>query len=201
MRRIVYALQKLKYFFGVLEAFLERFTCHYGPLSSSECWDFRLCYVPRANPQPPALETLRLVEASQQPPRTTVAAITVAQLSSISTSFHASESRDSFTLSKTLQTFTRRLTRSVLVTLSLTGSSSPSARLCTDAAVFNFPALPDGFRPNLAYNLAAGGVGADYRLSPSIYVRADWEYQVWFGFQNSSLSPSILTIGGAYRFR
>jgi hypothetical protein len=34
-----------------------------------------------------------------------------------------------------------------------------------------------------------------------LYVRADGEYQHWFGFQNSSLSPSILTLGAAYRFK
>ena len=32
--------------------------------------------------------------------------------------------------------------------------------------VFNFPALPDGFRANLAYNLVAGGIGVDYRVKP-----------------------------------
>jgi hypothetical protein len=67
--------------------------------------------------------------------------------------------------------------------------------------VFNFPPFADGFRPNLAYNLAAGGIGVDYKVKPYLYVRADWEYQKWFGFQNSSLSPSILTIGAAYHFK
>ncbi len=55
--------------------------------------------------------------------------------------------------------------------------------------VFNFPPLADGFRPNLGYNLMAVGVGADYKVRPYLVVRADWEYQRWFGFQNSSLSP------------
>jgi Outer membrane protein beta-barrel domain len=77
----------------------------------------------------------------------------------------------------------------------------PYAKVMYGRGVFNYPAFPDGFHPNLAYNLAAIGVGTDYKLKPWLYVRADWEYQSWFGFQNSSLSPSILTIGGAYRFR
>jgi hypothetical protein len=67
--------------------------------------------------------------------------------------------------------------------------------------VFNFPPLSDGFRAHLADNLIAVGIGVDYKAKPWLYVRADWEYQQWFGFQNSSLSPSILTLGAAYRFR
>jgi hypothetical protein len=67
--------------------------------------------------------------------------------------------------------------------------------------VFNFPTLPDGFTANLAYNLIAVGGGADFKVKPYLYVRADWEYQEWFNFAQSSLTPSILTIGAAYRFR
>jgi hypothetical protein len=77
----------------------------------------------------------------------------------------------------------------------------PYAKVMYGRGVFNFPPLGDGFRANLAYNLIAGGVGVDYKAKPWLYVRADWEYQKWFGFQNSSLSPSILTIGAAYHFR
>jgi hypothetical protein len=77
----------------------------------------------------------------------------------------------------------------------------PYGKLMFGRGVFNFPPLPDGFRPNLGYNLMAAGIGTDYRVNRSVYVRADWEYQKWFGFENSSLSPSILTIGGAYHFR
>jgi hypothetical protein len=77
----------------------------------------------------------------------------------------------------------------------------PYGKVMYGRGVFNFPALPDGFRPNLAYNLVAGGIGVDYRVKRYLYVRGDWEYQEWFGFQNSSLSPSILTIGGAYHFK
>jgi hypothetical protein len=77
----------------------------------------------------------------------------------------------------------------------------PYGKVMYGRGVFNFPALPDGFRPNLAYNLVAAGIGADYKVRRYLYVRADWEYQNWFGFQNSSLSPSILTIGAAYHFK
>ncbi|HEX4577549.1 MAG TPA: outer membrane beta-barrel protein [Edaphobacter sp.] len=81
------------------------------------------------------------------------------------------------------------------------GKFVPYGKAMYGRGVFNFPPLPDGFRPNLGYNLMAGGIGVDYKLKRYLYLRGDWEYQHWFGFQSSSLSPSILTIGGAYRFR
>jgi Outer membrane protein beta-barrel domain len=54
---------------------------------------------------------------------------------------------------------------------------------------------------NLAYNLVAAGAGADYKLQRHFYVRGDWEYQHWFSFQGSSLSPNLITVGLAYHFR
>jgi hypothetical protein len=77
---------------------------------------------------------------------------------------------------------------------------APYAKVMYGRGVFNYPALGDGFRANLAYNLVAGGIGVDYKVKPWLYARADWEYQEWFGFQGSSLSPNILTVGAAYRF-
>jgi hypothetical protein len=53
---------------------------------------------------------------------------------------------------------------------------------------------------NLAYNLLAGGGGLDYELLRHVNVRADWEYQRWFDYENSSLSPSVFTVGAAYHF-
>ncbi len=81
------------------------------------------------------------------------------------------------------------------------GKFVPYAKVMYGRGVFNFPPLSDGFRANLGYNLMAGGVGVDYKVKSYLYVRADWEYQTWFGFQNSSLSPNIVTVGAAYRFR
>jgi hypothetical protein len=81
------------------------------------------------------------------------------------------------------------------------GKFVPYGKLMYGRGVFNFPPLGDGFRANLAYNLAAGGIGVDYKVKPYVYARVDWEYQNWFGFQNSSLSPSILTVGAAYHFK
>jgi Outer membrane protein beta-barrel domain len=80
------------------------------------------------------------------------------------------------------------------------GRLSPYLKAMYGRGVFNFPAQSDGFRPNLGYNLMAGAIGGDYLVKSWLVVRADWEYQHWFGFQDSSLSPSILTIGAAYRF-
>jgi opacity protein-like surface antigen len=53
---------------------------------------------------------------------------------------------------------------------------------------------------NLAYNLVAAGVGVDYELLTHVDLRGDWEYQRWFGFERSSLSPSLFTVGAAYHF-
>ncbi len=77
----------------------------------------------------------------------------------------------------------------------------PYGKVMYGRGVFNFPAQPNGSHANLAYNLVAGGIGTDYRVRPYLYVRADWEYQNWLGFQNSSLSPTILTVGAAYHFK
>jgi hypothetical protein len=77
----------------------------------------------------------------------------------------------------------------------------PYAKVLYGRGVFNFPVNPDGFRENLAYNLIAAGGGTDYKVKPYLYVRADWEYQQWFSFAGSSLTPNIFTFGAAYRFR
>jgi hypothetical protein len=53
---------------------------------------------------------------------------------------------------------------------------------------------------NVAYNLMAVGVGADYRVTRSINVRGEVEVQDWFGFPLSNLHPRIVTIGVAYHF-
>lgn len=53
---------------------------------------------------------------------------------------------------------------------------------------------------NLAYNMAAGGVGVDYQVNRHINARAGWEYQKWLNFAISSLTPNIISVGGAYHF-
>jgi hypothetical protein len=79
---------------------------------------------------------------------------------------------------------------------------APYAKLMYGRGVFNYPAyVPGGPHPNLAYNLMAIGAGVDYKALPYLYVRGDYEYQYWFGFPPSGLTPSLLTVGVAYHFR
>ena len=49
--------------------------------------------------------------------------------------------------------------------------------------------------------LETAGAGVDYKALPYLYVRGDFEYQDWFSFPPSGLSPSLLTVGVAYHFR
>jgi len=54
---------------------------------------------------------------------------------------------------------------------------------------------------NIAYNLYTYGGGIDYTLTPTINLRADYEYQNWLGFPLGTLHPSLVTIGAAFHFR
>lgn len=52
------------------------------------------------------------------------------------------------------------------------------------------------------YFLYAGGGGLDIRLLRNVIVRAvDFEYQRYPGFPQHALTPSMISIGAAYRFR
>jgi opacity protein-like surface antigen len=61
---------------------------------------------------------------------------------------------------------------------------------------FNYPYS----EANLAYNLFAGGAGADFKVGQYLRVRAEYEYQKWSSFPNGGLNPQIVTIGVAYHF-
>ena len=84
------------------------------------------------------------------------------------------------------------------------GRLAPYAKLLYGRGVFNYPPVfgdPNGgAAANLAYNLGAAGAGLDYRLTRSFNVRADYEYQWWFGFPPNDLTPSIFSVGVAYQF-
>lgn len=84
------------------------------------------------------------------------------------------------------------------------GPLSPYAKLMIGRGVFQFPTDPrypkNGSVANLAYNIWAGGLGADYSLRPSINLRADYELQRWSGFPPHGLSPQVFSIGIAYHF-
>lgn len=61
---------------------------------------------------------------------------------------------------------------------------------------FNYPyGLTD-----LSYNLVSGAVGADYKMGDRLRLRADFEYQNWFGFTNGGLHPQLVSFGAAYHF-
>jgi hypothetical protein len=84
------------------------------------------------------------------------------------------------------------------------GRFAPYAKLMYGRGVFNYPPVfgdpQGGAAANLAYNLAAAGVGADYRLLRFMNVRGEYEFQRWFGFPPNGLTPGILSIGVAYQF-
>jgi opacity protein-like surface antigen len=86
------------------------------------------------------------------------------------------------------------------------GRYSPYAKLMYGRGVFNYPNLVDSVSneltptANLAYNIGAIGAGLDYRVLTGMNVRAEYEYQQWFGFPPNGLSPQIISIGVAYRF-
>ena len=73
---------------------------------------------------------------------------------------------------------------------------NPYVRLMYGRGVFNFP---NGIA-NLAYNMAVAGGGVDISVHKHINVRADYEYQRWFGFPPHDLTPQLVTIGAAYHF-
>jgi Outer membrane protein beta-barrel domain len=84
------------------------------------------------------------------------------------------------------------------------GRYRPYGKIMYGRGVFNYPNLPGDPSPgptaNLAYNLAAIGVGLDYIVIPAMNVRAEYEYQSWFGFPPNGITPQALRIGVAYRF-
>ena len=76
----------------------------------------------------------------------------------------------------------------------------PYGRVMYGRGVFNFTSQGVTVA-NLAYNLAAAGVGVDYKLRPYLNLRGDFHYQRWFGFPQNGLTPTMFTIGAAYHFR
>ncbi len=81
------------------------------------------------------------------------------------------------------------------------GKFVPFAKVMYGRGVFNFPPLGDGFHANLAYNIAAIGIGTDYKVKPGSTSAATGNIRHGSAFVNSSLTPNILTVGAAYRFR
>ncbi len=76
------------------------------------------------------------------------------------------------------------------------GRVNPFARVMYGRGVFNFPQDI----ANLAYNMGVIAGGADFNVQRHINVRAEYEYQRWFGFPNHDLQPQMITVGAAYHF-
>ena len=77
------------------------------------------------------------------------------------------------------------------------GRLAPYGKFLYGRGVYNF----SNNVANIAYNLYTFGGGADFSLTPTINLRADYEYQTWLGFPLNDLHPSLLTLGVAYHFR
>ncbi len=80
------------------------------------------------------------------------------------------------------------------------GRFSPYVKGMYGRGVFNFT-YQKQTTANIAYNLLALGGGLDYTVQRHLNLRGEYEYQHWFGFLPSGLTPSAITIGAAYRFR
>jgi opacity protein-like surface antigen len=76
------------------------------------------------------------------------------------------------------------------------GRLAPYGKVLIGRGVYNF-----GNSANIAYNLYTVGGGADFSLTPTINLRADYELQNWLNFPIATLRPSLFTIGAAYHFR
>jgi opacity protein-like surface antigen len=76
------------------------------------------------------------------------------------------------------------------------GIFTPYGKVLYGRGVLNYP----DSQANLAYNMLVAGAGVDIAVHRNVNVRADFEYQDWFGFQPNGLTPSLITIGVAYHF-
>jgi hypothetical protein len=78
----------------------------------------------------------------------------------------------------------------------LRGPFEPYAKVLIGRGVYNF----SNSVANVAYNMVTLGGGADLRVQRSINLRADYEYQSWFGFPLGTLHPNVISVGIAYHF-
>jgi hypothetical protein len=79
----------------------------------------------------------------------------------------------------------------------LRGRFAPYGKVLYGRGVYNF----SNNVANIAYNLYIFGGGTDFALTPTLNLRADYEFQNWTGFPIATLHPSLVTIGMAYHFR
>ncbi len=77
------------------------------------------------------------------------------------------------------------------------GRFSPYAKALYGRGVFNFVSFGTVVA-NLAYNEYVLGGGTDYKLTPWLNLRGDYEYQHWMSFPPNGLTPQTLSFGVAY---
>jgi Outer membrane protein beta-barrel domain len=76
------------------------------------------------------------------------------------------------------------------------GPLIPYGKVLFGRGVYNF----SNNIANVAFNIYTYGGGADFQVTRSLNVRADYEYQNWLNFPLTNLHPSVITIGVAYHF-
>ncbi len=77
----------------------------------------------------------------------------------------------------------------------------PYVKAMYGRGVFNFPTADNqSTAANLAYNQVDFGGGLDIPIISRVNVRAEYEYQHWFGFPPNGLTPGMVTVGVAYHF-
>ncbi len=76
------------------------------------------------------------------------------------------------------------------------GPLVPYVKVMVGRGVFTYPFA----ETELAYNMFAGGAGADFKLGQYFRIRGEYEFQRWSSFPNGGFTPQIVTIGVAYHF-
>jgi opacity protein-like surface antigen len=72
----------------------------------------------------------------------------------------------------------------------------PFVKASIGRGTFNFPYN----RATLSYGMYGFSAGADVRVSRSINVRGEYEYERWPNFPPRGLQPNVVSIGAAYHF-
>lgn len=82
------------------------------------------------------------------------------------------------------------------------GKFRPYGKFLGGIASIDFPPFPG--MPNYTHNtyaITSLGGGAEFHTWNHLWIRADYEYQMWHGYGTSGLNPNGFTIGASYDFR
>jgi opacity protein-like surface antigen len=81
------------------------------------------------------------------------------------------------------------------------GPARPFARMGAGLGSIEFPSNNPLYTRD-TYTVLAPSFGADFRVVDHVYIRGEYEYQIWEQFHgNHSLNPQGWTIGAIYSFR